>query len=65
VFTTAASASKALTGNSVNLSQGIFGQQNLFSGQKWCCDLRANEYAAYSRRQLLANAAIVASRVDS
>jgi hypothetical protein len=29
------------------------------------CDLRVNEYAAYSRRQLLANAAIAASRVGS
>jgi hypothetical protein len=27
-----------------------------------CCDLRVNEYAAYSRRQLFANAAIAASR---
>jgi hypothetical protein len=27
------------------------------------CDLRVNEDAAYSRRQLLANAAIAASRV--
>jgi hypothetical protein len=30
-----------------------------------CCDLRVNEYTAYSRRQLLANAAIAASRVGS
>jgi hypothetical protein len=29
------------------------------------CDLRVNEYAAYSRRQLLANAAIAASRLPS
>jgi hypothetical protein len=27
------------------------------------CDLRVNEYAAYSRRQLFANAAIAASLV--
>jgi hypothetical protein len=29
------------------------------------CDLRVNEYTAYSRRQLLANAAIAASRVSA
>jgi hypothetical protein len=31
--------------------------------QRQRCDLRVNEYAAYSRRQLFANAAIAASRV--
>jgi hypothetical protein len=29
------------------------------------CDLRVNEYAAYSRRQLFANADIAASRVSA
>jgi hypothetical protein len=29
------------------------------------CDLRVNEYTAYSRRQLFANAAIAASRVGA
>jgi hypothetical protein len=31
--------------------------------KKWRCDLRVNEYAAYSRRQLFANAAIAAYRI--
>src|SRR5215467_1285031 len=31
---------------------------NLTCGKKQRCDLRVNEYTAYSRRQLLANAAI-------
>ena len=39
--------------------------ESLLDSQNDAGDLRVNEYTAYSRRQLLANAAIAASRVGS
>ena len=39
--------------------------ESLFDTQSDASDLRVNEYTAYSRRQLFANAAIAASRVGS
>jgi hypothetical protein len=39
--------------------------ESLLDTQNDAGDLRVNEYAAYSRRQLFANAAIAVSRVGS
>jgi hypothetical protein len=43
----------------------FFGQPMVMAQKSGRCDLRVNEYTANSRRQLFANAAIVASRVSA